>query len=494
MWGTSWRQRLRLAPLHAAVAIADSLAALMPARTEAAGGAVAARRDRDHSRSRRPRHARASARVTGGCAARRHRAVADRRGRQRRTRARRTPALRRASATSSGSTTTRRSGSRARSSAASRSRAHGATYLLNNDMTVEPEAIVVAPAAARRAHLRDRLADFPAGRHRPSRGDGLHRLVRRSRRRAPVSRPGPGDGCARNARLRKRRRRALSHGAASPVSRRQPRLRSVLLGRRRVGRARLARRLRRPVLSRFARRAPASRHHRSLLRCGRRYRASSSATVSCSTCATAPAATAPRRFSRASASCPMKASASSARSTQALGVLKHRVARRRASAAIAASTPRPRAFLVQLQAAGAFAQARSVRHAVCGVSAAPRRRAPRCRVRARAEGGLRRRAGQRREVAVRRAQLRRFRRAVRGPTRAARQPRLDAGGGSRNANGRALSSRPSRGSKHGAARFSSRPRRRRARGARAARALANARLALDPRSARCLRRAATSRA
>ena len=218
MWGTSWRQRLRLAPLYAAVAIADRLAALMPARTEAAGepwppGVTVIIPDRDA-----PEMLARSARVTGAlrCKASTEpwQVIVVANGAPRATYAgvaarfpRRRMGPRR-----------RAAGLRGRDRARTRARArHGGTYLLNNDMTLEPERDRGAHAAARRAHVRDRLADLPAGRHRPPRGDGLHRLVRRSRRRAPVSRAGPGNGCARDAPLRERRRRAVSHGAASPA-------------------------------------------------------------------------------------------------------------------------------------------------------------------------------------------------------------------------------------------------------------------------------------
>ena len=123
-----------------------------------------------------------------------------------------------------------------------------------------------APSAARRAHVRDRVADLPAGRHRPPRGDGVHRLVRWSRRPPPLSRPRAEDRRGGGALVCERRRGTVSNGAPAPLSRRQPRLRSVLLGGRRVGHTGMARRILGRVLPGLASGAPAPRHHVALLR------------------------------------------------------------------------------------------------------------------------------------------------------------------------------------------------------------------------------------
>jgi len=89
----------------------------------------------------------------------------------------------------------------------------GATYLMNNDMTLEPRALAALL---------------------PLRGDGLHRLVRQPRRHPPVSRAAAAGN--RTASLREWRRGAVPHGPPRPLPAREPRLRPVLLGGRRVER------------------------------------------------------------------------------------------------------------------------------------------------------------------------------------------------------------------------------------------------------------------
>ena len=91
------------------------------------------------------------------------------------------------------------------------------TYLMNNDMTLDPRAIAELCRRARPTCSRSHRK-LPARRAvRPPRGNGIHRLVRRPLGRAFLSRAAALIAGAAGAPLRKRRRRAVPHGAAHPV-------------------------------------------------------------------------------------------------------------------------------------------------------------------------------------------------------------------------------------------------------------------------------------
>ena len=218
MWGTSWRQRLRLCRCICAMAAADRLAPIVPARARPAPapwrpGVTVIIPERDAPEML----ARALASLDVALARDRRTAAGDRR-RQRRAPRGLSTGCGTLSRRRNGYTSTRRSASPAPSSADCARARYDGTYLMNNDMTLDPRRARRAAAVARARRVRDRLADLPAGRAvGPPRGNGIHRLVRRPFGRASVSRAAALVAGAARAPLRERRRRAVPHGAARPL-------------------------------------------------------------------------------------------------------------------------------------------------------------------------------------------------------------------------------------------------------------------------------------
>ena len=217
------------------------------------------------------------------------RAVPGDRGGQRRAAA--SPTTRCASGfpRSSGCTATRRWASARRSESGLERARHPWTYLMNNDVTLAPEALAQGARAARARRLRDRRRRSSSAARRAPRGDGLRRLVRERGRHCRCStRSRSMTPCGRISR-RAAARRCFAPRRCAATSRGTRALRPVLLRRPRMGRARMAGRLPRAVLPR------SHAHHRHRATTARFYdarrrsRASSSATRAvrrCATCAT----------------------------------------------------------------------------------------------------------------------------------------------------------------------------------------------------------------
>ena len=379
-----------------AMAAADRLAAIVPARAPARASTVASWRLRRHPGARRAarclRGALASLDVALAAIDEPRQVIVVANGAPRAVVRRRARALSR-----------RRMGARRRAARLRRrDRARARARALRRH--VPPEQRHDARSAARSPSCcRSRAPDvfaiasqiFQQERSRPPRGNGIHRLVRRRGGVHLYHAPAPASPEPLRAPLRERRRRAVPHRAAAPLRAGEPLLRSVLLGGRRVERARLARRHRVLFCPALARRAPASRDDGALLF------AATSSTASSS--ATAAVRRAPRRIGgfgargcwSASATCRMRASASSRASARRRACFasgwRARVAaalRRRPGSPDRrrgrhAATRRTATDCAQRRrSADAAASAR--RHAVRRVSAAPRRRAPRRRIGARA--------------------------------------------------------------------------------------------------------------